>query len=218
MKKFFTDNIFLKVASLILAVALWFYVTSTGQSEIKMEIPLTLINVPENLVVVKQKQKTVSIKVRGHFRILEDIRPSDITVSANLKEAKEKSNKIRISDRDIRLPSIAKVTHLAPTTVDVYLENKSSTTVKVKPSISGSPNENFYIKEISVKPDMVIAEGAHSVLKKLRSLRTRHIDISGATEDVVQEVTVDTADKDVTVVNEKVTVTVVIEEKTGEKK
>lgn len=213
MKRFFLDNMFLKAASLVLAVALWFYVTSTGQSEIKMEVPLIIKNIPEKLVVVQKKQTTVSVKLKGHFRILEDIRPSDVVVSADLTDAKEKTNFIKLSTKDIHLPSTVKVTHLFPTTVKLFLEKKSSTTVKVKPSISGSPNENFYIKQISVSPEKVIVEGAHSLIMKLHSLRTRPIDISGATETIIQDVMVDIGDRNIALDNDKVTVRVTIVEK-----
>ena len=40
MKKHFFENLGFKIVSVLLAVMLWFFVTSRGQSEMSIDVPL----------------------------------------------------------------------------------------------------------------------------------------------------------------------------------
>ena len=49
MKKLFLENIGLKIASVLLSIFLWVFVTSRGLSEMSLDIPLEFKNVPAGL-------------------------------------------------------------------------------------------------------------------------------------------------------------------------
>ena len=68
MKKLFTENLGLKISAVLISVFLWFFVTSRGQSEITLDIPLEFKNIPADIGLVNTSVKTVSVTVRGHER------------------------------------------------------------------------------------------------------------------------------------------------------
>ncbi len=48
MKKFFFENLGLKIAAVLLSVVLWIFVTSRGQSEMSLDVPLEFKNIPRD--------------------------------------------------------------------------------------------------------------------------------------------------------------------------
>ncbi len=46
MRKFFLENLGLKTAAVLLSMVLWIFVTSRGQSEISIDVPLEFKNIP----------------------------------------------------------------------------------------------------------------------------------------------------------------------------
>jgi YbbR domain-containing protein len=89
MKKLFTENLGLKISAVLLSVFLWFFVTSRGQSEITLDIPLEFKNIPADIGLVNTSVKTVSVTVRGHERPMKNLKASDVKVYVDLGKARK---------------------------------------------------------------------------------------------------------------------------------
>src|SRR5512142_467321 len=89
MKKFFLDNLGHKIAAFLLSVVLWIFVTSRGQSEMSLDVPLEFKNVPSGLELVNRNIKTVSVIIKGQERFIKNVRPSDVRVSLDMSRAKK---------------------------------------------------------------------------------------------------------------------------------
>jgi len=69
MKKPFVENLGLKASAVLIALVLWFFVTSRGQSEISLDAPVEFKNMPQGLEMVNSTSKTVAVTVRGQEQI-----------------------------------------------------------------------------------------------------------------------------------------------------
>jgi len=183
VNKFITTNPWLKLASLILAVALWFFVVSKGSSVIVMDVPIGFKNIPGNLEVV-DVPKAITISVEGQERLLKNLRQEDVNVVIDLGNVKEGKAFFPLTDDNIALPKTLTITRISPQGVKLLIEEKMKKHVPVRPIIVGSPAEGFLIRGIEVVPKKVEIEGPKSIITKVHSVKTEAIDITGITGDL----------------------------------
>lgn len=210
MKRFLTENTWIKLASLLFAAALWFFVNTMGRAEVSMEAKVNFRNIPEGMTPIRQDTDTLRLRVEGHERVLKNIRPSDVRVTIDLGKARERENKVEIKSGDIELPAMLRLKDIEPSSLKVYLEKNIVKTLPVRPSVTGSPKRGFTINRIEVVPKEVMAEGAKSEMRRLLFLDTSPLDITGASETVVEEANVEKGSLDILVNPAVVTVKVVI--------
>lgn len=210
MRRLLLENIGMKTAAVVFAMVLWFFVTSRGQSEISMDIPLELKNIPEGLESIKQGTKSVSVSIKGQERLLKNMKPSDVRVYIDLSKARKGAGTYYISKDDVKLPYTMTVTNISPSSVRVVLEETVIKTVPVRPIIVGSPEKGFVVRSVEVTPKEVTVEGARSEVRKVNSLKTEPIDITGLDEVFIQDARLDMAGRNIRTKINEVKVKVVI--------
>jgi YbbR domain-containing protein len=191
MKKFLVENLGLKIAAILLSIVLWFFVTSRGQSEISIDVPLELKNMPQGLELVNHETKTVNLNIRGQERFIKNVSASNVRVPLDLSKAKRGEGTYYINREDIKLPRSITVTSISPPSVRVTTEETASKTVKVVPVIVGEPQKGFYLKSAEVLPDTIVIEGVRSEIAKVSALKTEPLDITGFNETVTQDLRID---------------------------
>ncbi|RJQ54803.1 MAG: YbbR-like domain-containing protein [Nitrospiraceae bacterium] len=182
-KDFLSRNIGLKLASLVLAVTLWFFVILSGRSGTVVEIPVMYVNVPQGLEVT-DFPKTLSINVEGQERILKNLKRDEISAVVDLRDAKTGRNFYSLTAENIRLPSTLEATNIDPQTISLTLEKQFKRTVSVQPAIEGLPERGYVILEIRVDPETLVLEGPRSIVSKVHNIKTEPIDISGLNRDL----------------------------------
>jgi YbbR domain-containing protein len=197
MKKFFFENIGLKIASVLLAIALWVFVTSRGQSEISVDVPLEFKNIPAGLEIVSHSVKTVSLGIKGQERLIKNIKPAEIRVSIDLSKAKKGEDIFYIHRDDVKLPHAVTVANIDPSSVKVTTEETVTKTVKVVPLITGAPERGYYMKSVDVEPQTVIIEGVRSEIARIKNVRTEPLDITGLNESFTQDMKLDLTGKNI---------------------
>ncbi|GAB4390679.1 MAG: hypothetical protein Kow0025_24370 [Thermodesulfovibrionales bacterium] len=206
-------RLWIKVSSVVLAVALWAFVISRGQSEVVMEAPVVYENVPPGLTVVKtESTRSAAVGVRGHERFLKNLREGDVLVAVDLANAPRGRHFYSIGSGDVDLPAPLAVINVNPSAVVVTLEEVETKTVPVRAAITGLPARGYYVKAMEIEPAEARIEGAKSELAAVRSLRTEPVDISGARETVTRRVMIDPSGLDARPDVDAVNVTVIIAE------
>jgi YbbR domain-containing protein len=198
MKKLFTENLGLKISAVLLSVFLWFFVTSRGQSEITLDIPLEFKNIPADIGLVNTSVKTVSVTVRGHERPMKNLKASDVRVYVDLSKAKKGEDVFSVTKEDIKLPYALTVMNISPSTVKIKLDETDSKIVPVKPVLIGEPRNGFFVSSIRVEPKTVVVKGLKSDLRKVSVLKTEPLDITDSNKKMTQELNIDTAGANVT--------------------
>jgi len=189
-KNFITSNLWLKLASILLAVTLWFFVMSSGRSVIIKEVPVQYINMPQSLEMVEMA-KNVSIIIEGQKRLLSGLNQDDISVVVDLENMQAGKNLYSLSKKNIKLPKSLLITSISPETLSLTLEERLKKEVSVKPVIAGSPEEGFVVQSIKIKPERVQIEGPKSLIRRTYVLKTEPIDISGIYENLQHTASLD---------------------------
>ena len=197
MKKFLVENLGLKIAAILLSIVLWFFVTSRGQSEISIDVPLELKNMPQGLELVNHGTKTVNLNIKGQERFIKNVSASNVRVALDLSKAKRGEGTYYINREDVKLPRSITVTNINPPSVRVTTEETASKAVKVVPVIVGEPQKGFYLKSAEVLPETIVIEGVRSEIAKISALKTEPLDITGFNETVAQDLRIDKAGRNI---------------------
>jgi len=197
MRKSFLENLGLKIAAVLLSVALWFFATSRGQSEISIDVPLVFRNMPSGLEMIDNNVKTISLNIKGQDRLIKNIKLSDIGIYIDLSKAKKGKSTYYVTRDNIKLPHRIAVLNINPSSVKVIIEDTIIKTVKVMPVIIGEPGKGYYVKSVEVSPQTVEIEGASSEVRKVNKIKTESLDITGSDETFTQEMKLDLTGKDI---------------------
>ena len=210
MKRKTLGNIGLKILSLVLAVSLWFFVTYRGQSEMIIDAPIEFKNVPKGLELLRQNIKSVGLNIRGHERMLKNLRPMDVRVVINMADAKNGENEFYFDKADIIIPRTIKVLRMEPTYVRVVLDDSVSKVLPVKVPLVGTVEQGYRIKALSVSPQHVTVEGAKAEVQRIAVLRTEPVDVTGFDADISQNVRINTNGINIRTKTSEVTVKIII--------
>ncbi|UCH82427.1 MAG: YbbR-like domain-containing protein [Nitrospiraceae bacterium] len=183
IKDFFTSNIWLKLASLIMAIILWFFVILSGRSERTIDIPVNFVNLPPKLEVVDSPQ-TVRITIEGRESILKDLKAGSVHALIDLSEVKTGKSFITITRDNIELTKMLAIKNIDPETVSLMIEDQLSKQVNVIPDIVGTPEKGYAIVEVISSPKSIIIEGPKSLVRKIRRVKTEPIDINDINADL----------------------------------
>lgn len=210
MKRFFLGNISMKIAALGFSVILWLFVTSKGQTEISMNVPIEYTNIPSGLEISRHIEKSASIVIRGNESILKNIRQGSVRVYMDVSKAKKGEALLSIRKDDVRLPGAVRLIKIEPSSVRIFFEETASRKVPVKPVVTGSPESGYYVRSVSAAPTEVLIEGAKSEVAKVGVVKTEPIDITGMTGELRQETGLDISGSNIRLKIERVNVQIKI--------
>jgi YbbR domain-containing protein len=212
IRRIFLENWPIKLASLVLAVTLWVYVTSKGKTEMSITAPLELRNIPQGMAVVGDVPGTIEVRLQGQERALRDIAAGKKVVgTVDLGRGKEGENVIHLSPEDIRKPSGVLVTHLNPFEIAVKLDRLDRKTIRLKPLFTGKPAPGYRISTVSVNHPLVTLEGPAGVIASFTVLRTLPVDVSGMQENTTVEPRLDFQGMPVKVLEQDIGITITIQ-------
>ncbi len=202
----------IKLISFGLSLTLWFYVTSTGKTEMTLAVPLELRNVPQGMTVVGNVTSTLEVRVQGQERVLRDnVAGKKVAGVLDLSMTREGENTVRISPDDIVRPAGMAVTHMSLSEIKVKLEPLARKSFRLRPILHGMVASGYRLSGAAVTPAKITVEGPASVMKTLTRLETMPIDIQGATESVTVEPKVDYQGQPVKLLEKNIAVRITIE-------
>ena len=212
LRRILFDNWGIKLISLLLAVTLWFYVTSKGKTEMTLTVPLQLRNIPQNMTVVGNVTGYIDVRVQGQERLLRDITSGKkVSGILDLSRTKPGENTVRISPDDIDRPSGVAVTYISPPDIKVKLEPLVRKTFRLRPLLHGAPAAGYRVAKITVTPPKIAIDGPTSAMAALDFLQTMPIDIQGAKADVTVEPKIDYQGQPVKLLEQNISVRIIIE-------
>lgn len=212
MKNAIFNNFSLKISAVLIAVFLWFFVTSQGQSEISLEAPLEFKNIPAELGIAGSSAKSVTLTVRGQERFMKGLNASDLRVFIDLGKAKQGELAYSVNKEEVKLPFAMTVMSITPPSVRVKLEEMAEKTVHVSPQILGGP-ENGSVVSVAAEPKSVKIRGLRSELRKIDRIRTEPLDISHIRGSLTEELELDMSGMNAKADITKIKVRVVFAEK-----
>ena len=178
-----TNNIELKLISLIASLFIWFWVQTkqTDQEKFRAHVEYIL---PDGQVLLNQPPPVVSVLLegpKGNIRQLSTnpVQRENLAVEINLSNSKEGTSNPEFTSNDIRnLPDGLRVLQFSPPIVNIVLEKKLTRTLTIEPNISGTPKKGWKLVQTNIEPKSITLQGAQSVLSNLINIQTMGISIA----------------------------------------
>lgn len=188
MSRFNWRNNSLRLLSLLLAFALWLYV-SNEQNPLRekiLTIDLEQTGLEQDMVITEGMPDSVKVKVQGNRSQLANLIPSDFWAVVNIPTGKTGDITLPVQ---VSTPTGLRVTQVTPEMVSLYIDTITEKQVSVAVSLRGTPGQGFTALAPFYQPNTVVARGPSGVLDGIKQA-TALVDIQDAVKDVEQNVQV----------------------------
>jgi YbbR domain-containing protein len=200
LKNLIFNNFDIKILALIMAIILWFYVSSEYRSFVERyyEIEVEPINLNDNLSIKEIREK-VSVGIKGPQNIIENITPSKIVGTANLQNITGAGE--YLVEVNVVAPRNTEIIKIIPEEVRVIVEEIISNEYIVEYNLIGLPEKGYSLKdEPEIVPKEILIIAPTSIHEMIAQVRV-DIDISSINKDLDKEEKVIVYGKDNTVLN-----------------
>lgn len=178
MKKITESKIFWGIMSLLIALALWVYVTSQESDEFRQTlrgvrvelVGESLLKDNKNLVVTDLSTNTVSLEITGPRRIVASLTPDSVTAQidvSKLSQSAYTSMQYSISYPNGTDTSNIVVSRKVPDTVNFTVSKLNSKSVPVRGSFDGSVASGYTAEPAVYEPSEIVVSGPDAYLKNI---------------------------------------------------
>jgi len=187
MKKMLTNNFWMKVLSLLIAIVFWFMIINTKdpvESKVFRNVPVTVLN--EDKVLEREKVleviegDTVDVKVEGRRSVLEQMTEEDIVATADLTEVSFMDT-VLIRASVPNHPEVS-VLNNGENMMKLSFEDYVTKRFSFKVKTVGETMSGYYVGDALPSPNIIQISGAESVLDKIKEV-VLEVDVSGRSVD-----------------------------------
>ncbi len=209
MKKKLTDNIALKIISLLIGFLVWLIVVNIDNPIVTRSFTLQNIEILNEayiddlledsgkVALRNAESPTVRVTITGERKNLSGITSGDIHLTADMQQA------LSLNADPVMIPivgacdksGVTSIT-ISPPNLSVRLEDKSTSTFPITVNNGDSkPGKGYEIGTQTVEPDSIRITGPQSLVKIIDKVNVTVSEVNGATEDVTETGTVEVIDK-----------------------
>lgn len=170
-------NFGLKLFSLALAIGLWLAMAGEPYSEVAVDVPIALVNMPPDLEVSSETVPKAQVRLRGPAPLIRRLQPGDAFAEIELGGVKpgERTFEVKIHHpRDLTLVQVI------PSSVHLAFDLRFSRAIPVKPRVTGTLPQGY---QVTLVPSSVEVSGPKQHVDELDSATTDPIDLTGATAE-----------------------------------
>ncbi|HXZ31302.1 MAG TPA: CdaR family protein [Terriglobales bacterium] len=180
LHKFLRDkllhNLGLKLLSLALAVGLWLALAGEPLSEVAVDVPIAMDNMPANLDISSVAIPKAQVRLRGPERIIRGLQPSDVFAEIDLNGVKPGE---RTFDLKVHRPRNLTIVQVVPGNVHLAFDVHLTRTIPVQPRVIASFGNTYQIGRIQSEPATVNISGPKQHVEAIESATTDAIDVNG---------------------------------------
>jgi YbbR-like protein len=179
-----TENVGLKLLSLVLAVLVWFAIAGETASEMGLRVPLELQNMPRDLELTGDAVDSVEVRVRASAGIIHALNPGDVAAQVDLAGSVDGERIVHLTADSIRVPFGVKVVKIVPAMLTLSFERTLQRVVPVRPRLVGRPAVGYEVAEVESEPAEVRVAGPKSRIDQIESAFTEPLALDGARDTV----------------------------------
>jgi YbbR domain-containing protein len=171
-------NLGLKLFSLALAVGLWLALAGQPLSEVAMDVPIALVNMPPNLDVSSETVPKAQVRLRGPASLIRRLQPGDAFAEIALSGVKPGE---RTFDLKVHHPRDLTLVQVIPSSVHLTFDLHASRAIAVKPRVTGNFSEGYRVADVRVEPSTIEVSGPRQHVDELDAATTDPVDLTGTT-------------------------------------
>ena len=196
-----TNNIGLKLSSVVIAVVLWLVVVNIDNPQMTVTFTSSANIINENIIKdngkvfeVVDNSDSIKFSVTGPRTIVEGMSASDFTVTADMNKIDLDLGLVPVEVTADRYASKVSIS-VKSTNVRVSIENVKSQQFAITSGTVGTPMDGYAIGEVTCEPATVTITGAESVINSIDKALA-NVNVDGMYSDRVQTVVPQLYDED----------------------
>lgn len=191
MKKKLTDNLGLKIGSVLFAALLWLLVTNINNPAMTRRftnVPVTIINADvitgqgKMYEVLEDSDNLAWVTVTGPTTVMSNIGQNDLVAIADMNMLTEDSTipiQLSTAQYNESLDSI----RASSDSVKLNLEERKSISIPLKAEVSGTLQDGYIVGDVTTDQNLVRVSGPESVISTIKTASV-NVGISGFTGDI----------------------------------
>ena len=168
-----------------------------------MLLPVEFSSVPLNLILTSPSAEKIEIRVQGNTEQIEAVKSMNLKYSVDLYTdlaSDPAGEKVFIDPRIYFVPVLKKripvppginILSVRPSYIKVDLEKKIVKSFPVSVPYTGKEAPGYAALSARIEPDKVILTGPESVVKSIKNLKTKPVDLTKAKESFKKKMPVD---------------------------
>lgn len=176
-----------KLASIILAVLVWYVVQGEEILEVNRKLEVEVV-VPDGMIAKEPKTQTRDVTLRGPRALLGDFSQKNLQATIRVPLGRTGTLRYRIDKEFIpQWDNRIRLTVHDPY-MTVVVDEKAARPVPVRATFTGEPKEGMMVGKIEIVPPEITVTGLKNEIQKLVDIPTEAIDIQDLGEN--KEITV----------------------------
>lgn len=180
-------DLWIKIFSLVFAIFLWMSIVGGESAEELFVVPLTIQNIPQDMIISNEVIDYVNLRLRGQRGIIKTLNTKQIEVVLNLKDAVEGENNITLFPEEIALPEGVTAVRVTPSLFKVRLDRLTQKELPVMPVFLGTPASGYKLGKVTANPARVVVMGLEETLRDQVQIETKHIELFDKTSSFKTE-------------------------------
>ena len=181
LQRYVLHNLGLKIFSLLFAIALWLAVARDPIAEVAITVPIEFHHIPENLEINSENIPAAQVRVRGPARLVHGLRPEEVHVEIDLRNAKPGERTFDLTAQQVHQPRDLDIVQIVPSQFHISLDTTLTRTVEVRPRVNGNFASGLRLARAVASPSFVTISGPRARVERVESATTDPIDASGVT-------------------------------------
>jgi YbbR domain-containing protein len=178
MMQLLTRNLGWKLASLLIAFALWIAIAREPELATSLSVPIEFKNIPDDLDIGSNAPERIHVEVRGPSGRLSRDNLSDLAVVLDLSGAHVGEHTYTVHPYNTNLPSGVAFYRAVPSQITLRFDRVLTREVPVVPVYSKTP-EGYRIRAYQIEPERVRIRGPEERVKGIARVGTDPVDLSG---------------------------------------
>jgi len=199
-------DLLLKIVSLCLGTLLWYFVVGEDQVDMNIQVPIEVLNLPEDLVISNQFKKELDVSIRGPRSIIQELRQRNITRPIDLSDAEPGTRVINNENDSIPLPRGISVLQLQPANITLSIDRLIQKQIPIHAVTEGEVSPGFKLQQISLDPNKIVVSGPKTVIESELALKTYVINLDGLNHSITLPVHLDLSPEFINLIGETVVV------------
>jgi YbbR domain-containing protein len=172
-------NAALKLASLIIAILMWYGVARDPVSEVSLRVPIEFSRPPKGLDYTSDVAPMAQIRLRGPARVLRDLAQESVHATIDLQKAAPGERTYDLTTDQIQVPHDVEVVQVTPTRLRMAFDTRATRQVAVKPRVVGTLPPGYRIESVTADPAVLTITGPARHVNAVDSAVTDAVDATG---------------------------------------
>ena len=194
MKEKILNNLPLKIISIIIAIVIWYVVTSVSDPIVTRtfsDIPVQITNASyiaegRKTYQVSEQYQSIAVSIKGNRSVVKGVTADDITVTADLTQIVTMDTDpvyVPVTAVCSGISSNSNVTiHTQTATIPIEIEDVDSAQFPISVDVGDTqPAKEYEIGEQTADPDTITISGPESLIQKISSVVAK-VDVSGMSQ------------------------------------